>query len=95
MIPSVNNFNKFAIPAIRVMVLLSLIFNMNLFIVLLNFLPIVNNDVLFTSYFCIFLLVVVCDFALLHSRIACHMLFGINLKEKKKNLSFFDEIVKI
>ena len=38
-------------------------------------------SVLFTSYFYI---LVVFVFALLHSCIACHKLFGINLKEKEK-----------
>ena len=47
------------------------------------FMPIVNNSVVFTSYFYIFLLVV-CVFALLHSSIACHKAFGIILKERNK-----------
>ena len=50
-IPSVDNFHKYAIPAIRscnlFMVLLSFRFYMNVY---LFFLPIVNNSVLFTSY---------------------------------------------
>ena len=40
-----------------------------------------NNSVLSTSYFYIFFLVVVFVFALLHSSIACHKFFGINLNE--------------
>ena len=58
------------------MVLLSFKFHMNFY---LFFLPIVNNSILSTSYFYIFLLVVV---ALLHSTIACHKRSGINLKER-------------
>ena len=64
-IPSVDNFHKFAIPAIRDMVLLSFKFHMNVFILFFYvyffffFIHIVNNSVLFTSYFYIFLLVVV------------------------------------
>ena len=59
MIPSVDNFHKFAISAIRVfMVLLKFKFHMNFFF-FFPFLHIVNNSVLFTSYFYIFLLVVV------------------------------------
>ena len=50
------------------MVLLSFIFHMNFFsIFLFQFLHIVNNSVLFTSYFYIFLLVVVFVFS--HSSI--------------------------
>ena len=55
-IPSVDNFNKFAIPAIRVMqplmVLLSFKFHMNFsfFFFIFLFLHIENNSVLFTSY---------------------------------------------
>ena len=41
------------------MVLLSFKFHMNLYLFFVYFLPIVNNSVLFTSYFYIFLLVVV------------------------------------
>ena len=59
------------------MVLLSFKFHMNFY--LFNFLPIVNNSVLFTSYFYLSC----CVFALLHSSIACHKLFGINLRERK------------
>ena len=63
--PSVDTFHKFAMPAISV---ISYEF---LFIFYLIFLHIVNNSVLFTSYFYIFLLVVVLlFFALLHSSIA-------------------------
>ena len=41
-----------------------------------------NNSVLSTSYFS--LSCCVCVFALLHSSIACHKLYGINLKEKEE-----------
>ena len=65
--PSVNNCHMFAIPAIMVIqslfVLLSFKFNMNFFF----FLHIVNYSVLLTSYFYIFLLVVVFVFS--HSSI--------------------------
>ena len=60
------------------------------------FLPIVNNSVLFTSYFLhLSLSCCVCVFALLHSSISCHKLFGINLKErKKKSVLTQDKLVK-
>ena len=51
-IPSVDNFHKFAIPVIRVMqplygaALIKISYEF-----LFNFLPILNNSVLFTSYF--------------------------------------------
>ena len=67
-IPSVDNLHKFAIPAIRVMVLVMVLFSfkfhMNFFS---PFLHIVNNSVLSTSYSYIFLLVVVFVFS--HSSI--------------------------
>ena len=59
------------------MVLLSLRFHMK-GMFCFCFIPIVKNGVLFTSYFCIFLLVVVIVF--LHSCIACHKLFRISVK---------------
>ena len=65
------------------MVLLSFKFHMNVFF--LFFLHIVNNSVLFTSYFYIFLLVVVFVFS--HSSIPASLdirFFGINLKERRR-----------
>ena len=59
--PSVDYFHKFVIPAIRVMVLLSFKFQYEFFFFF--FLPIVNNSVLFTSYLCIFFLLVVLVFS--------------------------------
>ena len=68
-IPYVDIFHKFAIPAIRVMVMLSFKFHMNYYylFIFFHFLHIVNNSVLFTIYFYIFLLVVVFVFS--HSSI--------------------------
>ena len=64
-IPSVDNFHKFAMPAtwscIHFMMLLSLKCEMNFYF--LFFLPIVSNSVLLTNYFYNFLLVVVFVFS--------------------------------
>ena len=80
MIPSVDNFHKFAIPAIRViMVLLSYKFHMNFYF---HFLHIVNNSVLFTSYFS--LSGCVCFFRTPPFQYSLTSFFGINLKERKK-----------
>ena len=62
-IPSVDNFHKFAIPAIYGAALIQISYECFFFF----FLHIVNNSVLFRSYFYIFLLVVVFVFS--HSSI--------------------------
>ena len=55
-----------------------------IFIVYIFYVPIVNNSVLFTTYFYIFLLVRAPTLTCIANSIACHKLFGTNVKHRRR-----------